>query len=247
MASASTPNTGDEPLGFFSLPRELRDDIYDILHQHEQEVNTERLSFRFPLTHIRHISRRFRTECGQRNPAISRIVISQRQKDCLDPDTLQLQRPRRTLLGRALNCNSLEFNANLGGEHGDEPWTLLWDFHFVYGALVDKILSSANYLAKTTRHGDVHLRLCLGNIGNIDRLRSSMPDMNPTERHCTKISLVLYSEGDDVPNEESLSRAQTLVAWNKDASWDADEPLIRQLCADYDRREKRKADEAGWS
>lgn len=31
-------NTTPKPKGFFSLPRELRDAIYDILHEHEAEV-----------------------------------------------------------------------------------------------------------------------------------------------------------------------------------------------------------------
>jgi hypothetical protein len=62
---------------FFSLPPELRNMIYDILHQHEQELDSERLTFVMPLTHVRNVSRLFRDEYDKRSPRNSRLAISQ--------------------------------------------------------------------------------------------------------------------------------------------------------------------------
>jgi hypothetical protein len=69
--------------GFFSLPRELRDVIYDLLHQHEVDAELGQLTLRFQhsLAHLRHISRRFTTECDLRMPAAgtTHLVVSQRE------------------------------------------------------------------------------------------------------------------------------------------------------------------------
>jgi hypothetical protein len=58
MAPPSARNHSGELPSFFSLPCELRDEIYDILHQHEEELSRGQLTFSFPLTHLRHISPR---------------------------------------------------------------------------------------------------------------------------------------------------------------------------------------------
>jgi hypothetical protein len=204
------------------FPRELRDNIYDILHQHEQEVSVNHLTFRFPLTHLRHISRRFRTELALRNPATSQMIISQRYGGHLDPkESEPMKRPRVTLLGRALHCNALEFNANVCGAELVSAEGLDWYVIFAYCELPQTFLGVGNdaYLAKTTREGNVHLRLCFKNRGNLERIKHHIGHMGWARRSCTKVSLLLYGEGDDTPNKESLSRAQTLAVADGESGW----------------------------
>lgn len=94
-----------EPLGFFSLPRELRDEIvslktrtqaisetplltevlrsgqYDMLHRLQDEVEfgiDGQLVVRFPLPRLHHISRLFTIEYDSRAPARPLIVVTQK-------------------------------------------------------------------------------------------------------------------------------------------------------------------------
>lgn len=99
---------GEEPVGFFSLPLELRDKIvsskafigtvlktpllirfllfgqYDVLHQLQDEATfgiDGQLTVRFPLPRLHHISRRFRVECDRRMPAQPLLTVSQKYED----------------------------------------------------------------------------------------------------------------------------------------------------------------------
>jgi hypothetical protein len=94
-----------EPIGFFSLALELRDQIvstklrihggdqdvlltdtlrldqYDMLHQDQEVVDfggKEKLEIRYPLPRLHQISRRFTAECDLRAPAQPLVVISQK-------------------------------------------------------------------------------------------------------------------------------------------------------------------------
>jgi hypothetical protein len=183
------PTDPDEPASasnngksfFDDMPTELRDSIYDILHQHEQEVSVGQLTFRFPLTHLRHISRRFRTEYGSRAPAINQMIISQRHGGYLHSTwstSPPMKRPRITLLGRALHCNTLEFNANVDdAEDALDVVDLKWGVFLAYSELPEKFLGNDAYLARTTGYGEIHLRLCFQSIGKLERIKQFMANM----------------------------------------------------------------------
>jgi hypothetical protein len=223
MASDPASNHSGEPPSFFSLPRELRDDIYDILHQHEEELHRGQLTFTFPLTHLRHISRRFTTESDLRAPPTSRLVISQRRKNWLDVDAMNTMRLRRSLLGRGKHCNALEFNASVCGDgQGGHHLTLLrCALYDTYPLLMEGfILSDAN-LFSVFRPGGVHLRLFFKPMSYVDTMKRTISARirRGDYAHCDKISLVLYSKGDDIPNNDSLSRGQIVAVWNKGLGW----------------------------
>ena len=99
---------GEEPVGFFSLPLEIRDTIvslkasvgtvfqtpvlikfilfgqYDMLHQLQDEATfgiDGELTYRFALPRLHHISRRFRVECDKRIPARPLLAVFQKHED----------------------------------------------------------------------------------------------------------------------------------------------------------------------
>jgi hypothetical protein len=153
------------------------------------------------------------------------MIISQRHGGFLHPTwsmSPPMKCPRITLLGRALHCNTLEFNANVDGEGLLDVVSLEWRVYLAYSELPEKFLGNDAYSAKTTGHGEIHLRLCFQSIGNLEMIRYSMVDMKWAKEYCTKVNLFLYCEGDDTPNEESLSRAQTLAVANKDSGLKVD-------------------------
>jgi hypothetical protein len=256
MAPPTDPNepasaSNNDKSFFDDFPRELCDSIYDILHQHEQEVSVGQLTFRFPLTHLRHISRRLRAEYGSRAPATSQMIISQRNGGYLHSTwstSPPMKCPRITLLGRALHCNTLEFNANVCGAEVSDPQGLEWYVILAYCELPERFLGVHNdtYLAKTTRKGEVHMRLCFKNRGNLERIEHHMADMKWASRSCIKVSLLFYSEGDDTPSKESLSRAQTVAIADQDSGWKLEDTPDSQPYTEPPDGEYDLFDQNGW-
>jgi hypothetical protein len=79
MASTSSSELateGDEPTGFFSLPRELRDKIYDMVWQERKhKVNAAYYIVNAAIPNVRLISRRFRSEYDESSPANSFATV----------------------------------------------------------------------------------------------------------------------------------------------------------------------------
>jgi hypothetical protein len=222
MAPPSVPNHSGEPPSFFSLPRELRDEIYDILHQHEEELSRGQLTFRCPLTHLRHISRRFTTESDLRAPPGSRLVISQSCKNWLQMNTLRTRRPRRALLGVGRHCNSLEFNINVCGEGLAVDFQSLELFlSFTYPHLIRSFIYMDARLSSRFRQGGVHLRLFPKSTSYIEPIKHhiSVSTREGEYAYCDEISLMVYHKGDEIPDNDSLSRAHIEIVWNKDLGW----------------------------
>lgn len=239
---------------FFSLPPELRNMVYDILHQHEQKLDTERMTFVMPLTHVRNVSRRFREEYDKCHPATSRLVISQenwcwgrfmaaRYNNSLarlafsgpswgsaEKKKLPQRLPKLVTLGRIASYAELELNFDVYDEvRGAREF--LTDFD-AYSAWIDNLLYRERHLPRVSCGGEVHLRLFFSYLGTFDSLRTLIAKENWFTLQCSKISLVLYSGGDGIPNEASLSRARILAVWIRDGGWKVEGETIRSLCAE---------------
>jgi hypothetical protein len=242
---------------FFSLPPELRNTVYNILHQHEQTVDSGRMTFVFPLTHVRNISRRFRDEYDKCSPATSRLVISQgnwcwgkfttaRDLGCLSSLALSgpswssaekkkkkklAQRlPTLVTLGRKTSYTDLEFNLDVYDEVRRSR-DFLADFGH-YSAWVETLLYREPHLPRVSCGGEVHLRLFFSYLSTFDALRRQITRKNWFRVQCSKISLVLYSGGDGFPNEASLSRATILAVWTRGVGWQIEEETNRSLHAE---------------
>jgi hypothetical protein len=73
-----TTGTGSK-IGFFDLPRELRDEIYDLAFEHDrcdiQGRETMELSVRAPQPHLRLVNKQFTSEYDERSPSTDNICL----------------------------------------------------------------------------------------------------------------------------------------------------------------------------
>lgn len=80
MAQGTTPDALDQgacTIGFFSLPRELRDSIYDMVWQEKQEkISGANFRIQAAIPKVRLISRHFKSEYDERSPANSILHIA---------------------------------------------------------------------------------------------------------------------------------------------------------------------------
>jgi hypothetical protein len=69
----ATPTGADPKVGFFDLPRELRDEIYDLALEHDRAITelrgTMSLHVRAPEPRLRLVSRQFASEYYERSPS----------------------------------------------------------------------------------------------------------------------------------------------------------------------------------
>ncbi|GAB7335209.1 hypothetical protein MBLNU13_g07630t1 [Cladosporium sp. NU13] len=240
---------------FFSFPPEIRDMVYDNLHQYEQQLDTGRMTYALPLTHVRNISREFREEYDKRTPAKTSLVISQgnwcwgkfmapRFRNSLGPvafsgplsDPAEKKRlpkhlPKLVTAGRITSFTDLELNFDVYDEIR-MPDKFLADFG-AYSNWVSDLLYREHHLPRAICGGEVHLRLFFSYLNTFNSLRRLIAK---TEHwfnvQCSKISLVLYGGGDGIPNEASLSRAQILAVWTKGFGWQVEEETIQSLRAE---------------
>lgn len=239
---------------FFSLPPEIRDMVYDILHQYEQKLKTGHMNYAMPLTHVRNISREFRGEYDKRAPAKSRLVISQedwcwgnfralRFQSSLDllafsgpppgpalKENLPQRLPKLVAAGRTTAFTDLELNFDLYDDIRT-PGRFLAGFR-AYSIWVESLLHREHHLPRASCGGEVHLRLFFSCLSTFHSLRRLIERQHCFNVQCSKISLVLYSGGDGVPNEASLSRGRILAVWTKDLGWQFEEETIRSLRAE---------------
>ena len=239
---------------FFSLPLEIRDMIFDILHQYEQKLDTGLMTYALPLTHVRNISRKFREQYDRRTPAKTSLIISQgdwcwgkfmapRFQSSLGPlaysvpswgsaekKKLPQRLPKLVTLGRTTSFTNLEFNFDVYDEIRT-PTIFLADFG-AYSNWVSALLYREPHLPRANCDGEVHLRLFFSYLKTFNVLRRLIARKPWFITQCSKISLVLYSGGDGIPNEASLSRARILAVWTKGVGWQVEEETIRSLRAE---------------
>jgi hypothetical protein len=231
---------------FFSLPPELRNMIYDILHQHEQELDSERLAFVMPLTHVRNVSRLFRDEYDKRSPRNSRLAISQGNwswgqftpaRDAAYgrlwgsvEKKLPQRLPRLITQGRVTSYTELEFNFDVYDE-ARKSREFAADFD-VYSTWISNLLYRERHLPRVVCGGELHLSLFFSYLSTFDTLRRLIAKRSWFDLQCSKISLVLYSGNDGIPNEASLSRARVLAVWTRGVGWQDEVETIRSLRAE---------------
>ena len=243
---------------FFCLPQELRDVIYDILHQHKQQAESGRMTFRFPLTHVRNISRRFTREYDLRTPATRCLVVSQEgwswgmfssdasgcwgravyPKFNLEPwgsieINLPLRRPRRARLGGNTQFTGLEFNFDIFDETR-VFWEFMEDF-YAYSSWISEFLYHDDHMTMVRTGRDLHLRLCFSYFITFDDLKRLIRRKDWFSRNCSKISLVLYSSVGGSPNETCLSKARVLAIWTRDMGWLVEEEIVEECRAERNR------------
>lgn len=239
---------------FFSFPPEVRDMIYDILHQHEQNLDNGRMTFVFPLTHVRNISREFRGEYDSRLPATSRLVVSQENwcwgkftasrhdksrrplsfsgalNGSAENKKLPQRLPKLVTQGRVTSYTDLEFNLDVYDEvrrqHDFSP------AFKTYSTWISNVLYREHHLPRVSCGGEVHLRLFFSYVSTFNYLKGMVTKKTWFSAQCNKVSLVLYSGGDGIPNEDTLSRARVLAVWTKGDGWEVEEETIRSLRAE---------------
>ena len=198
LAATTIATNPAQPKNFFSLPGELRNQIYDILHQHTERRRLYSLTFRYPvlLTHVRLISRKFTAEFNKRSPTSSRLIISQANRDSKwYPDVCDdLLQPIDELL------------------HFDE-----------YSRWLSKLYNRnppIPQLMSPSSGGQLHLRLHFNHVSNLERLQTEISLIKWYGDFWTKISLIY--DGDEV------SGAQEVATRTKGSQWETDETFIEK-------------------
>ena len=166
-----------QPNNFFSLPRELRDEIYDILHRHEEATHSGNLTFRYPapLSHLHLVSHEFTAEFDKRTPAVSRLIISPTSRNSLwFPATQRLCLPDAATrrVGRSSKWpmfHELEVNFDVCDTYQEPTAQLLW-FDKYSGWLLN-LFGKDVHLAFPPHLCKLHLRLFFNYVSNMDRIR----------------------------------------------------------------------------
>jgi hypothetical protein len=215
-----------QPKNFFSLPGELRNNIYDILHQHTGRTRLYSLSFRYPvlLTHLRLVSRRFTAEFDRRTPTSSRLVISQTSKNQIwYPSAQPLCLP-----GAAKHLTFIEVEVNIDVcDTYQEPIDGLLYFDS-YSQWLEKLYNRGPQipqLLSPAHGGQLHLRLSFNYASNLERLQNEISLINWYGDFCTKISLIY--DGD------KLTRGKTVATRIKGSGWETDKTCIEQGNAEW--------------
>lgn len=210
-----------QPKNFFSLPGELRNHVYDILHQHTGRTRLYSLSFRYPvlLTHARLISRQFTAEFDKRIPTSSRLVISQTSKNQIwYPSAQPLCLPGSV---KHMTFPEVEVNFDVCDDYLEPIDSLLYfdEYSLWLSKLYNRGLQIPQ-LVSPARGGQLHLRLSFNYVSNMERIQDEISAINWYSNFCTKISLV--HDGDE------LSRAQTVATRIKGSEWETDKMFIEQ-------------------
>jgi hypothetical protein len=210
-----------QPKNFFSLPGELRNHIYDILHQHTESTRLYSLTFRYPvlLTHLRLVSRQFTAEFDRRGPTSSRLVISQTSRNQIwFPSAQPLCLPRAVKHRIFLE---VEVNFDVCDTYHEPIDRLLYfdEYSQWLSKLYNRDLQIPQLLSPA-RSGQLHLRLSFNYASNLERLQNEISAIDWYGDFCAKISLIY--DGD------KLSRAQTVATRSKGLDWETDKTFIEQ-------------------
>lgn len=149
--SPNMTEQSDEATGFFSLPRELRDEIYEMAGENHQKVSAEVIIyFRTPIPSLRLVSRQFKTEYDQKAPALSCLNITDVASACKIEDV-----PRLATRSRRLDIAWMYMDTGISGN-----LNLLRQM-FGHAPLVDPIKERLHFLtnlvSQFTHVKDVHV------------------------------------------------------------------------------------------
>lgn len=214
------------PSHFFSLPGELRDQIYDILHQHEESTRFHSLTFRYPapLSHLRLINRQFTAEFDKRTPEASRLVITQTSRNQIwYPSAQPLCLPnavtrRIGLTWKRPVFRELEVNFDVCDTYRERTTLLLW--FDKCSRWLSTLLRCDTQLVSPACGGQLHLRLFFNYVGNLDILQKRISSIDWYGNLCTKISLVY--DGD------KLLRAQSVATRINGLEWEMDGTILEE-------------------
>lgn len=220
-----------QPNRFFSLPGELRNHIYDILHQHEKSTRFHSLTFRYPvpLSHLRLINRQFTSEFDKRTPAVNHLVIAPTSRNQVwfpldQPPFFPQAVTRRIGLNWKLPIfKEFEVNIDVCDTYHEPVSPLLW-FDKCSHWLAN-LFHRNTHLVTPARGGYLHLRLFFNYLSNLERLQNEISCMDWYRDFCTKISLVY--DGDEHP------RAQAVATRSKGAGWETDDMVIEKGYAEW--------------
>jgi len=214
-----------QPTQFFLLPGELRDQIYDILHQHEESTRFHSLTFRYPkpLSHLRLVNRQFKAEYDKRTPAVSRLTISQTSRNQLWYQESQPFGLPRTVTRRiAISCKDvfreIEVNFDVCDTYHEPTSRLRYFGRYLHWLSI--CLRCNKELVTPARGGQLHLRLFFNYVSNLERIQNEDSVFDWSREFYTKISLVY--DGD------KLARGQTVATRSKGSDWETDETFIEQ-------------------
>jgi hypothetical protein len=162
MASTSSSELateGDEPTGFFSLPRELRDKIYDMVWQERKhKVNAAYYIVNAAIPNVRLISRRFRSEYDESSPANSFATVYDMYGPCNNFrgfPRLATHSTRLELIWEV--CSVSIFPAN-GFEISSRDYLL---------CVKDRLIALMCLLCRTPSIKDVHVHLRMNTLSRV--------------------------------------------------------------------------------
>lgn len=138
--------------------------------------------------------------------------------------------PKLVRAGRTTSFTDLEFNFDVYDEIRT-PGKFELDCD-AYSDWISYLLHYEPHLPREICGGGVHLRLFFSYLNTSKALGRLIARDLWLKNRCSKISLVLYSGGDGIPNEASFSRARILAVWTKGVGWKVEEETIQSLCAE---------------
>lgn len=238
VATTTTPTLK----GFFSLPRELRDEIYDIVQQHEVEAELGQLLFRFrgPPINTQLINRRFTNEFNMRTLPTNCSQLSVTHKpghSAWKPYRQPCCLPKLPVLMQNMPFTRLEFKFDVSDEYqgfGD----IRLDYHrfeWWIEILIENEPRGPCLLGPSGGH-EIHLQLSFQYISNLEQV----PDFISHHIHevyknlFASISLVLQGIPKQTPTMERLGlyvyseKPQTLSVWSKATGWQVEEVVSKQ-------------------
>lgn len=232
VATTATPKLK----GFFSLPRELRDEIYDIIHQHDVEVEMGYLtfSFRCPPINTRLINRRFTNEFDMRALPTNRSQLSVTENPT-KPDWAwaAYNQPRRLpklpVIMQDVTFTRLEFKFDASDEYQE----LELDYDHYKWWIKDLIKNEPCLLSSSGGH-ELHLKLSFQYISNLEQAPDLISNHEVYTNFFATISLVLHGIPKPTSTMERLGlyvyseKPQTLSIWSRATGWQVEEVVSKQ-------------------
>jgi hypothetical protein len=229
-------NTTPKPKGFFSLPRELRDDIYDRLH-HELDAEAAQLMFHFRYLEVnaRLINRRFTEEFNMRTSSTTHSQLSVTHKPANQrwyPSGLPHCLPELPVVMQDMHFNHLEFKFHMNDSY-HQMYYLISGFR-EYSEWIGKLLVHEPHLVSHSRGGELHLQLSFRYVNNLQYLVRDISQYGWYDSGCTKISMVLLGVQKPTPTMEKLGlhiysdKPQTLAVWGKLFGWKVEQVVSKQ-------------------
>lgn len=231
LQASTSPVLTDSKLGFFeTLPRELRDAVYDLLYQ-EVTADVEGLEFhtRIVIVELRLVSRQFRLEYDERSVSDehnNHLTITDREafdlsaREPAGPEVVAMRCPSFATRTTSLTLNLI---ACLGGHEGENrcdadtevEWHVTW---------IKSLLQSLPHLRKICVRLDLVSTFCISTVLKQAKLFTALPN-----------SVDLEVMG--LPSLDSMGSADDsilLATWTKQHRLQEDHEAI-ELCRENPR------------